>query len=207
LASSTTLNRLRQQTPLLASAVVVVLFGIYLATQINDWWRLTQAPAEAHADLEVVAGVAPDLQRMETLFGAPAEAQNQTASIASTDLTLHGSFVHAQPERSMAIIQRTGGVPELYRPGAELDNGVSLQAVYADRVEILRNGSLETLYFPATQSIPFTPEDYPVYNEPTPDPAVGEPESSDSALLQQQMEALRQQLEASGTPPDDTPSE
>ncbi len=203
------LHRLQQQTPLLVSAVVVVLFGIYLAMQINDGLKLAQAPAEASGDPATVAGVAPDLQQMETLFGAPPQMQNnnQTASLSSVDLTLHGSFVHAQPERSIAIIQRAGGMPELYRSGAELDSGVSLQTVYADRVEILRNGNLETLYFPATRSAPLLPDDFPSFNEPVPDASTEEPQDPNTALLQQQMEALRQQLDASGAAVDETPSE
>lgn len=203
------LHRLQQQAPLLVSAVVVVLFGIYLAMQINDWRRLAQAPTQASGDPATIAGVAPDLQRMETLFGAPPQMQNnnQTASFSSVDFTLHGSFVHAQPERSIAIIQRAGGVPELYRPGAELDSGVSLQTVYADRVEILRNGNLETLYFPATRSAPLQPEDFPLYDEPVPAATSEESQDPNTALLQQQMEALRQQLDASGAAVDETPSE
>ena len=202
------LHRLNQQAPLLAGAVIVVLFGVYLAAQINDWLQLVQAPAETSGDPAAVAGVAPDLQQMEQLFGTPpmtADA-SQATGFSSADLALHGSFVHAQPERSIAIIQRAGGVPELYYPGAEIVSGVSLQTVYADRVEILRNGSLETLYFPVSRSAPLLPDDYPDYNEPTQTQAE-EPQDPDTALLQQQMEALRQQLEASGATADETPSE
>lgn len=202
------LHRLNQQAPLLASAVIVVLFGVYLAAQINDWLQLVSTPAQTSGDPATVAGVAPNLQQMEQLFGTPPMTpdQSQAAGLSSASLTLHGSFVHAQPERSIAIIQRAGGVPELYRPGAELDSGVSLQTVYADRVEISRNGSLETLYFPSARSAPLLPDDYLDYGEPT-DTQAEEPQDPDTALLQQQMEALRQQLEASGATPDETPSE
>ena len=208
MAASAMLHRLNQQAPLLAGAVILVLFGIYLAAQISDWQRLVQTPAEAVSDPAPVVGVAPDLQQMEQLFGTPpmAPAQAQVSSLASTDFTLLGSFVHAQPERSIAIIRRAGGLPELFRPGAELDSGISLQTVYADRVEISRNGSLETLYFPASRSAPLLPEDYPDYSEPT-DAQTEEPQDPDTALLQQQMEALRQQLEASGATADETPSQ
>lgn len=202
------LNRLNQQAPLLAGAVILVLFGVYLAAQINDWLRLVQEPPEFVGDTAAVTGVAPDLQQMTQLFGTPPlpQDQAQVSSLASTDFTLLGSFVHAQPERSIAIIRRAGGTPELFRPGAELDSGISLQTVYADRVEISRNGSLETLYFPASRSAPLLPEDYPDYSGPT-DAQAEEPQDSDTALLQQQMEALRQQLEASDAAANETPSE
>ncbi|WP_313290138.1 type II secretion system protein N [Stutzerimonas nitrititolerans] len=206
MASSAMLQRFQQRLPLLLSAVVVVAFGAYLAMQINDWLAITRTPVEARDDAAAVAGVVPDLQRMETLFGAPPPLQVPASSLSSVDLTLHGSFVHAEPERSIAIIQRAGGVPELFHPGDELDSGLSLQTVYADRVELLRNGSLETLYFPVTHSAPLLPEDLSNLNEPAPRPTTEGSENPDSALLQQ-MEALRQQLETSDAPVDETASE
>lgn len=206
MASSAMLQRFQQRLPLLLSAVVVVAFGAYLAMQINDWLAITRTPVEARDDAAAVAGVAPDLQRMETLFGAPPPLQVPASSLSRVDLTLHGSFVHAEPERSIAIIQRAGGVPELFHPGDELDSGLSLQTVYADRVELLRNGSLETLYFPVTHSAPLLPEDLSNFNEPAPSPSTEGSQNPDSALLQQ-MEALRQQLETSDAPVDETTSE
>ena len=182
MASSAIANRLQQRAPLLVSAVLVVVFGLYLATQVKAWLDLTQAPAAADHSPTAATGVTPDLQQMERLFGAPPQIQNdnQVASRPSMALTLHGSFVHAEPERSMSIIQRAGGVPEFFRPGAELDTGVSLQAVYADRVEILRNGNLETLYFPATQSAPLLPDDLATFNAP-PNTSTEAPQGQDDA--------------------------
>ncbi|WP_313105655.1 type II secretion system protein N [Stutzerimonas nitrititolerans] len=206
MASSAMLQRFQQRLPLLLSAVVVVAFGAYLAMQINDWLAITRTPVETRNDATAVAGVAPDLQRMETLFGAPPPIQAPVSSLSSVDLTLHGSFVHVEPERSIAIIQRAGGVPELFHPGDELDSGLSLQTVYADRVELLRNGSLETLYFPVTHSAPMLPEDLSNFNEPARSPSTEGSQNPDSALLQQ-MEALRQQLETSDAPVDETTSE
>lgn len=206
MASSAMLQRFQQRLPLLLSAVVVAAFGAYLAMQINDWLAITRTPVETRDVAAAVAGVAPDLQRMETLFGARPPIQAPVSSLSSVDLTLHGSFVHAEPERSIAIIQRAGGVPELFHPGDELDSGLSLQRVYADRVELLRNGSLETLYFPVTHSAPLLPEDLSNLNEPAPRPTTEGSENPDSALLQQ-MEALRQQLETSDAPVDETTSE
>lgn len=206
MASSAMLQRFQQRLPLLLSAVVVVAFGAYLAMQINDWLAITRTPVETRDDASAVAGVAPDLQRMETLFGAPPPIQAPVSSLSSVDLTLHGSFVHAEPERSIAIIQRAGGVPELFHPGDELDSGLSLQTVYADRVELVRNGSLETLYFPVTHSAPLLPEDLSNFNEPAPSPSTEGSQNPDSALLQQ-METLRQQLETSDAPVGETTSE
>src|SRR5690606_12051483 len=164
------LQRFQQKLPLLLSAVVVVAFGAYLAMQINDWLAITRTPVETRDGAAAVAGVAPDLQRMETLFGAPPSIQAPVSSLSSVDLTLHGSFVHAGPDRPIASMQRPGGVRRVLHPGDELASGVSWQTVYADRVERLRKGSLEALYFPGTHAGRWLPEDLTNLNEPAPSP-------------------------------------
>src|SRR5690606_12581552 len=135
-------------------AAAVAAAAAARASPTNGWPATPRPPAGAPAAAAAGAGVAPDLQRMATLFGAAPPSQVPASSLSSVDLTLHGSFVHAEPERSIAIIQRAGGVPELFHTGDELDRGLSLQTVYADRVELLRNGSLEMLYFLVTHSSP-----------------------------------------------------
>src|SRR5690606_31866666 len=119
------LQRFQQRLPLLLSAVVVVAFGAYLAMQINDWLAITRTPVETRDGAAAVAGAAPDLQRMETLFGAPPPIQAPVSSLSSVDLTLHGSFVHADQERLIVFIQRVGGVPQLLHPRDELCSGLS----------------------------------------------------------------------------------
>ena len=190
MAFSAIVHRLHRQAPLLASAAILVVFGFYLAPQIIGWLELIQATATADKRPIAAAGVDPDLQQMEGLFGIPPQMQDdsQLSSVASIDITLHGGFVHAQPERSIAILQRAGGIPEVYRPGDELDNGVSLQTVYADRVEILRNGSVEALYFPTPRSAPLSPDDLSILNAP-PGEIIEEPQEPYGNPPLQQMRA------------------
>src|SRR5690606_41457695 len=108
------LQRFQQRLPLLLSAVVVAAFGAYLAMQINDWLAITRTPVETRDDAAAVAGVAPDLQRMGTLFGAPPPIQAPVSILSIVDLTLHGSFVPAKPELSVDMIQRAGGLRVIF---------------------------------------------------------------------------------------------
>jgi len=204
LASPAALQNVRQHAPVIVSAVIVVLFGLYLAGQVREWLQLTRAPAAATANSSQPAGVAPDLQRMESLFGTPATAGQPYASEPSnSDLTLLGSFVHAYPARSTAIIQLSGQPPQLYRIEQELESGVRLHSVHPDRVEIMRGGRVESLYFPSVRSVTAVPDNLPDYSEPAemdqPDPQ--------AEMLQQQMEALRQQMEGANSPPETLPSD
>lgn len=204
MASPAALQNVRQHAPVIVSAVIVVLFGLYLAGQVREWLQLTRAPAAATANSSQPAGVAPDLQRMESLFGTPATAGQPYASEASnSDLTLLGSFVHADPARSTAIIQLSGQPPQLYRIEQELESGVRLHSVHPDRVEIMRGGRVESLYFPSVRSVTAVPDNLPDYIEPAemdqPDPQ--------AEMLQQQMEALRQQMEGANSPPETLPSD
>lgn len=200
LAFPAALQRVRPLAPLIVSAVVVVLFGLYLAMQISDWLELVSEPTERPAGETQPAGVVPDLQRMSSLFGTPPSAA-YTPEATNTDLTLLGSFVHADPSRSTAIVQLAGSPPRLYRVGEELQPGLSLESVHPDRVEIQRGGRIENLFFPTTRAVTAVPDNLPDYSEPAEMDAL-DPQAE---MLQQQMEALRQQMEGSTNPPEDTP--
>jgi general secretion pathway protein C len=203
LASPAALQKVRQHAPLMVSVAIIVLFSLYLAGQIREWLQLTQTAPAATEDSSQPAGVAPDLQRMESLFGTPASAgQSYIPGASGSDLTLLGSFVHADPARSTAIIQLSGQPPQLYRIEQELESGVRLHNVHPDRVEILRNGRIESLYFPSVRSATAVPDNLPDYSEPA-----EEPLDPQAEMLQQQMEALRQQMEGATSPPDPMPSD
>ncbi len=202
MAAPAALQRLRQHAPLILSAAIVVLFALYLAGQISAWRALTREPVTNAVDAGNPAGAAPDLSRMETLFGTPT-GQAYTPDASNSDLTLLGSFVNANPARSTAIIQLDGNPPQLYRVDQELEQGVRLHSVMPDSVEILRGGRVESLQFPTTRSAAVVPDNLTDYSDPAqqaqPDPQ--------AEMLQQQMEALRQQVEGSDSPPDTPPSD
>lgn len=187
---------------MIISAAIVVLFGIYLAGQISEWLQISQAPSETPSENNQPAGVAPDLQRMESLFGTPT-GQSYTPEASSSDLTLLGSFVHADPARSTAIIQLSGQPPQLYRIDEELSSGIQLKSVHPDRVEISRGGRVESLYFPTVRSVTAVPDNLPDYSEP----AEMNQLDPQAEMLQQQMEALRQQMEGANSPQETMPSD
>ncbi|WP_313025779.1 type II secretion system protein N [Pseudomonas lopnurensis] len=197
------LHNYRHRIPLIVSALLLCAFAFYLATQIEQWLRLVRAPPPTGGDEQAVGNLAqPDLQRLETLFGAATTDASYAPTAADTGLMLRGSFVHAEPQRSSAIIQLEGQPPRLYWQGEALDSGVSLHGVYPDRVEILRNGRVETLYFPQVRSLDYIPAE-PAYLDEQP---YAEPQDQDTQAMQQQMDALRQQLEEAVNPTDTVPS-
>ncbi|WP_028239348.1 type II secretion system protein N [Stutzerimonas azotifigens] len=209
------LQKLQQHAPLLAAAVLLCLFALYLARQVSDWLRLVDEPVAVDSATAQPPGAAPDLQRIAGLFGtppnpeAPVGAAPETTYASDLGLTLHGSLVNRDPTRSSAIIQQQGMPPQLYMAGTELVPGVKLEAVYPDRIEVSRNGQVETLYFPTSASSSYVTPDL----QNLPDPTTGLPPGSEpvptesDAAMQQQMDALRQQMEEganpSGNPPTD----
>ncbi|MGV8842757.1 MAG: type II secretion system protein N [Pseudomonas sp.] len=124
-------------------------------------------------------------------------------------LSLHGSFLHTDPQRSSAIVQREGQPAQRYAIGAEIDDGIRLYAVHRERIELQRNGQLEILRFtPSNQAQTSQGLDSgaPVPQDEAPDDAALDPHEripeNNAALLRERMDALRQQMEAAGTLPD-----
>lgn len=208
MASPAALQKLRQHAPLIVSLVIVVLFGLYLTGQISAWLQLIQSTPSASLDNAQAVGTTPDLQRMESLFGSPALLnQGYATGEPVSNLTLLGSFVHADPAKSKAIIQVSGSTPQLYQVEQELESGLRLYSVQPDRVEVMRGGRIESLFFPSARTPSAVQDSLPDYSEP----AAMEYSDPQAEMLQQQMEALRQQMEGttspSATPSDEQPTE
>lgn len=143
---------LLEQGPRLATIVLAGLLAIqagFLVTAQNRGARLSAA-----------AGPAPDLNppappvqlagiASAHLFG---EAQNTNvdanAPQTNVQLLLSGVLAVPDPKRGLAIIGPTAAAGRLYTVGSALPGGVSLYAVYADRVLISRAGVIESLLLP-----------------------------------------------------------
>lgn len=184
------------------SALVILLMSISLAWQTADWLRLLRAPIAASAPHVANLPTPASSQRLEQLFGS---SQNDDAPPPATTmrLTLLGSFVHADPKRSSAIIRLENNQAQRHTTGSEVTGGVSLHAVYADRVELLRNGRLETLAFPHSRS---SDEGAAYMPEETAADALdqlNQLEADNLTQLRERMDTLREQMEASGTLPAD----
>lgn len=87
------------------------------------------------------------------LFGKPPSAAEQAAASKPTvetrlPLSLLGVFVAEEADDSAAIIAEKGKVGRLYGVGEAVPGNVTLSAVNADHVILLRAGARETLNFP-----------------------------------------------------------
>lgn len=199
-------RRLLRRAPTLVGAALILLMSISLAWQAADWLRLLRTPPQVTAVNPQAALATPPLERLEPLFGPTGSASDAPPPATSLRLTLLGSFVHVDPSRSSAIIQREGSKPRRYSIGDELDNGIYLHAVYRDRVELKRQGRLESLPFPSKR----TPGISSSQAETHPGGALeqlSELHDEDAALLRERMDALRQQMEAAGSLPAAEPPE
>ena len=63
-------------------------------------------------------------------------------------LSLYGVIAGEDPRVGVAILGATGGAAQAYLVGAEVSPGVVLAGVFPDRVDLLREGSLERLVLP-----------------------------------------------------------
>jgi len=200
------LRNYRRYAPLIISTVFLCLFGVYLAMQIEQWMSLSRAPAPTDIYEQGSGNLGgPDMQRLEILFGSAASSDSYASTAAASGFTLRGSFVHREPQRSSAIVQVDGQPPRLYWQGEELASGISLHRVYPDRVELSRNGTVEILQFPQVRSPSYIPDELTdaSYQDESP---YAEPPDEETQLMQQQMDALRQQLEEAVNQPDASPA-
>ncbi|MBX9586051.1 MAG: hypothetical protein K2X50_02225 [Gammaproteobacteria bacterium] len=77
------------------------------------------------------------------LFGPSHQA---TVSRVNTNLELLGIMLETDPKKSRAIIASLGRGPKIYRIDQELADGGKLYRVYENKVELKRNGQIESLF-------------------------------------------------------------
>jgi general secretion pathway protein C len=86
------------------------------------------------------------------LFGVtdatPGVTDPNNLPASQMNLVLAGTMALSDPEAGYAIIGGTAASAKFYRVGANIEGGVRLHSVYADRVIIDRSGALETLLLP-----------------------------------------------------------
>jgi general secretion pathway protein C len=87
------------------------------------------------------------------LFGVAAKQPVVTeapikAKETGLKLTLRGVFASENPAQAMAIIADARGQEKVYRKNETIFSGVTLYAVYPDRVILERSGNFETLSLP-----------------------------------------------------------
>ena len=152
---------LREHGPRLAAVVLAGLLAIqagFLVTSQNNGVMqgagvtgTTGAPVTG-----AVAGSANGLPAIQVsnivaahLFGeARSAAPDANAPPTDVALVLAGVLAVPDPKRGLAIIGPTAGAAKLYAVGSAVPGGVSLYAVYPDRVLLDRGGAIESLLLP-----------------------------------------------------------
>mgnify|MGYP006342825303 CR=1 FL=1 len=147
---------------LLPYALLALIAGS-LAWQGLAWNHLLHSQVAAPASSSVPQAVEQNLHELLPLF-----ADGQTDSAAR------------------ALIQNEDAKAKRYRVGDQLAPGIHLQAVYADRVELLRNGRLETLPFKRAARQDNRPDELPE------EPALP---GLDPEQLQRELESLGEQFQ------------
>jgi len=138
--------------PRLAVTVLAGLMAIqagFLVTGQNRGIRVS-ATASPAPDLNTPA---PPIQ-LASIAAAHLFGEGQNANVdanapqTNVQLLLSGVLAVPDPKRGLAIIGPTAAAGRLYSVGSALPGGVSLYAVYADRVLINRGGVIESLQLP-----------------------------------------------------------
>jgi general secretion pathway protein C len=187
------------RAPSILAVLIIALICVSLAWQSLAWQRLLQRPEANSRSTSQTTPSKVTPTSLLPLFASP-QAANSSAAAPSTNLrlTLLGSFVHADPARSSAIIVLEGSKAKGYRVGSQLSDGVILHAVYRDHVELKRNGRLESLAFKLHSPVASAANT----RQPTPDynaAQLQQFEEENGQQLRQRMQELQQQMQASET--------
>lgn len=121
------------------------LIWALVPTPANSRWQAPTLPAPQqtqHQQTDIQAIVSQNLfgAYQANLSGDGAEAPETRLS-----LSLIGILAATESSESRALIGSTGDEEKPYAIGDVITNGVSLQAIFPDRVILSRNGALETL--------------------------------------------------------------
>ena len=108
--------------------VLVTAMSASLAWQSADWLRLLRSPAAASDNTSNEAAVAVHSLEIGHLFGTHNATSDGPAPSTNLRLTLLGSFVHADPARSTAIIRSEGSTAQRYSIDSEISSGVRLHS-------------------------------------------------------------------------------
>lgn len=132
---------------LLVMAIAVTaarLIWSLVPTPESARWR--PAPAQSNGNTQNT-GPKLDVILGARLFGLyqPQASNLDAAPDTQLNLTLLGIFAGTQKEDSRALIGQPNGEEMPYSIGEDVIDGVNLQAIFADRIVLSRNGQLETL--------------------------------------------------------------
>lgn len=140
----------------LARAVCVVIVATFVGLEL--WTAFSahlETPASSNSHTTATAQSTASVEQIVAadLFG---HAANANSNLPETNLqvTLRAVFAASDPKAASAVIESNDGRTQIIKVGGTLDGSTTLQAVHPNRVVLMRNGELETLYFPVPQESP-----------------------------------------------------
>ena len=182
--------------PPIATLLLAMLIAWQLASLVWLWVPLPESarwkPAPAAPPAAAVKpATTPDALASAHLFGEyRAGAAGDAASLANApdtqlNFTLLGILAGSSDAESLALIAREGGDEAPYRIGADVSPGVTLQAIFPDRVILARGGRLETLRLDKD-----APSNAGMFQAAAPTEGAGEGSAASAEMLSQ----IRQQV-------------
>jgi len=140
-------QRLRLHLP--AFSVVIIWLGVLLVlTWLSaEWFWRANAPAPAVLPTQTVSDPLLAAQAIASrhLMGESLQAKAGTTSQASAQFQLTGAMTASKGRPGFAIVAEEGKTPVPVVEGEELVPGVTLSKVFANKVEISRQGRTETI--------------------------------------------------------------
>lgn len=199
---------LQRRTTTLLALVLITAMSASLAWQTANWLRLLSTPVAANAAAENKTPGTALTPQIGQIFGNTAANNDGPAPKTNLRLTLLGSFVHADPQRSTAIIRSEGSPAQRYTLDSEISSGVRLHSVAADRVELMRNGRRESLSFPLSDSAATVLQSSTTNMSNDTIEQLSDMQTDDLSQLRERMDALRQQMQdTAGLPGSAEPTE
>lgn len=138
-------RRSQGQTWLLAIVVVVALFAATVIVQAYDTLDILSQNRSDLQELSVQGAVEQSAYTQlsqDPIFGVSVQT---TVARVNTNLELLGVLQATDPNHSKAIIASQGKEAKSYGVNDDLADGGKLYKVYPDKVELKRNGQIETL--------------------------------------------------------------
>ncbi|MES2488483.1 MAG: type II secretion system protein GspC [Pseudomonadota bacterium] len=139
---------------LIPAAQVLLLIAIAIAAA-RLIWSLVPTPESARwrpATVQTAASTQSNAPKLDLILSAklfglyqPQASNLDAAPDTQLNLTLLGIFAGTTDKESRALIGQPSGDEKPYSIGQDIVDGVNLQAIFADRVVLSRNGQLETL--------------------------------------------------------------
>lgn len=145
----------RHQRRIVATVTIVLTIALALSLAKFIWalvptpesarWQappasLNAAPVGAASSLNIITNA-----RLFGLYKASAMSSLSAAPDTRLNLKLIGILAGTRASDSRAIISQQGSSEKAYAIGDDIVRGVNLQAIFADRVILSRDGQMETL--------------------------------------------------------------